>query len=53
MTFKDLKLQLSKLNSNQDNRLYVLRNKPFWIWDRQEHLKLAIETNTRGFRYKA
>ena len=34
MTFKDLKLQLSKLNSNQDNRLYVLRNKPFWIWDR-------------------
>jgi hypothetical protein len=34
LTFKDLKQQLAKLqsNTNQDNRLDVLRNKPFWIW---------------------
>jgi hypothetical protein len=47
MTFKDLKLQLSKLqsNTNQDNRLHILRNKPFRIWDRDTHLKQAIDAN--------
>lgn len=45
MTFKDLKLQLSKLqsNTNQDNRLDFLRDKPFWIWDKEEHFKQAIQ----------
>jgi hypothetical protein len=44
LTFKDLKQQLAKLqsNTNQDNRLDVLRNKPFWIWNKQEHLKQAV-----------
>jgi hypothetical protein len=23
----------------------VLQDKPFWIWDKQVHLRLAIETN--------
>ena len=47
LTFKDLKQQLAKLqsNTNQDNRLDVLRNKPFWIWNKQEHLKQAVESN--------
>ena len=34
MTFKDLKLQLSKLSLNHDTRLDILSNKPFWIWDK-------------------
>ena len=33
MTFKDLKLQLSKVRTNQDNRLDTLRDKPLWISD--------------------
>jgi hypothetical protein len=46
MTFKDLKLQLSKLqsNTNQDNRLDVLRNKPFWIWDKKNILNKHPES---------
>ena len=24
---------------------FFLLNKPFWIWNKQEHLKLATETN--------
>ena len=47
MTFKDLKLQLSKLqsNTNQDNRLDIFRNKPFWIWDKEHHKKEYQLTN--------
>ena len=47
LTFKDLKLQISKLqsNNNRDNRLDILRNKPFWIWGKEEHKERFIQTN--------
>ena len=34
-------------NKNQLSlsNLDILKNKPFWIWDKQEHLKVAQETN--------
>ena len=37
--------QQGKLQSSSNTSLNVLKDKPFWIWDKQEHLKLAIETN--------
>ena len=47
MTFKDLKLKLARLqgNSNQNNKLEILKGKAFWIWHKQEHLRLVKETN--------
>ena len=47
MTFKDLKitsyLKLQGLNSDKINRLDILRNKPFWIWDNfMLHIILGI-----------
>ena len=30
-------------NSNQLSSFDILRNKPFWIWDKAEHLQKAIE----------
>jgi hypothetical protein len=35
-------------NNNKNTLPYwsdILKNKPFWIWDKQEHLKGVIETN--------
>ena len=36
-----------KQNQNQLSQfnLDILKDKPFWIWDKQEHLKIALETN--------
>jgi hypothetical protein len=47
LTFKDLKTQLSKLQpSAEDLRVFErLRNKPFWIWDQEQHRKEDIKTN--------
>jgi hypothetical protein len=36
-----LRQSIQKSQSN----LSVLSGVPFWIWDKQEHLKQAIETN--------
>ena len=46
MTFKDLqKLIHSQQNSEQIKLLEMLRNKPFWIWDQQQHRLEDIKTN--------
>ena len=45
--------KLRQSTQKSQSNLDILRDKPFWIWDKQEHLKLAIETNTRVFRYNA
>jgi hypothetical protein len=37
-------IQKSQSSSNNSN-LDILKDKPFWIWDREEHLQLAKETN--------
>ena len=43
--------QRQSIQKSQSNNsaLDILNDKPFWVWDKQEHLKLAIETNTRVF----
>ena len=46
MTLRDLKLRISKqVSSTQDKRLDILNNKPFWIWDKEEHKKQYILSN--------
>ena len=45
MTFKDLKLHLSKLQPIGDSRLAILRNKPFWIWSKEQHKHEYQRTN--------
>ena len=41
--------QRKKIEQNQSNNksywFHILSNKPFWIWDKAEHLRLAKETN--------
>ena len=32
-------------SSNNNSGLDILKDKPFWIWDKTEHLRLAKETN--------
>ncbi len=45
MTFKDLRKRVG-LKTIHQNLLYDrLKNKPFWIWDQQQHKKIDIETN--------
>ena len=45
MTFKDLKKRVT-LESHQQSRLFErLRNKPFWIWDIEQHKQEDIRTN--------
>jgi len=46
LTFKDLRSQLSKLQpSPEDSKvLERLRNKPFWIWDQEQHRLEDIRT---------
>ena len=48
MAFKDFKQKLAKLQGNNNSNLELLKNKPFWIWDKSEHLAKAIETNQQG-----
>jgi hypothetical protein len=45
MTFKDLKRRLETQQSTLSSEFVQLLNKPFWIWDREKHLRLATETN--------
>jgi hypothetical protein len=45
MTFKDLKRRLETQQSTLSSEFVQLLNKPFWIWDKAEHLRLAKETN--------
>ena len=44
MTFKDLKRRLETQQSTFSSEFVQLLNKPFWIWDKDEHLRLATET---------
>jgi hypothetical protein len=44
MTFKDLRKRVS-LKTIHQNLYDRLKNKPFWIWDQQQHKKIDIETN--------
>ena len=48
MTFKDLKKRLSNSKSleQQQSKIFDrLCNKPFWIWDIQEHKQEDARTN--------
>ena len=45
MTFKDLKKRVS-LGVQQQSKLFErLHNKPFWIWNIEEHKQEDIKTN--------
>jgi hypothetical protein len=46
MTFKDLKKRVSCSNQQQTQYFDKLQNKPFWIWNIEEH-KLE-DTRTKG-----
>src|SRR5262245_58656973 len=37
--------KLLSSNSTVTVALDILKNKPFWIWDKSEHLQLAQKTN--------
>ena len=46
MTFKDLKKKVSLEVTQQQYRLFeTLQNKPFWIWDKQQHKQEDLKTN--------
>jgi hypothetical protein len=46
VTFKDLKKRVSLEASNEQSRLFERpRNKPFWIWNTEEHKQADIRTN--------
>jgi hypothetical protein len=46
VAFKDLqKLVQSQSNQEYNQVLQRLRNKPFWIWDQQQHKREDIKTN--------
>ena len=46
MTFKDLKKRVSLELPQQQYRLFErLQNKPFWIWDIEDHRKADFLTN--------
>ena len=44
-----IRLQNQKNQQNQSlqSSLDILKNKPFWMWDKAEHLRLAKETNQK------
>jgi hypothetical protein len=46
MTFKDLKKKITSSSSNQQQTQYFdrLRNKPFWIWNIEEHKQEDLRT---------
>ena len=46
MTFKELKkrISLQQPSQQQTNFLDILRNKPFWIWDKDMHKIEDIKT---------
>lgn len=39
------KLRQFQQRSQSSSALDILKDKPFWIWDKQEHFKQAVETN--------
>jgi hypothetical protein len=46
VTFKDLKKRLTLEVTQQQIKLFErLKNKPFWIWDMEEHKQEDIKTN--------
>jgi hypothetical protein len=46
VTFKDLKKRVSRLETSQEHKILErLRNKPFWIWNIEEHKQEDIKTN--------
>jgi hypothetical protein len=47
VTFKDLKkrVSLEALTQQQSKLAERLHNKPFWIWDVQEHKEEDVRTN--------
>jgi hypothetical protein len=48
LTFKDLKKRVSLEITTQQSKLFVgLHNKPFWIWNVDEHKQAEIRTNGR------
>jgi hypothetical protein len=47
LTFKDLKKRIN-LTAQQQSRLFErLLNKPFWIWDQQQHKLEDIQNKWR------
>ena len=46
MTFKDLQKLVQSHSNGQQNELFErLNNKPFWIWNQQQHKLQDIKTN--------
>ena len=46
MTFKELRKRVTLETSQQQYRLFEkLLNKPFWIWDKQQHKQEDIKTD--------
>jgi hypothetical protein len=46
LTFKDLKKRVSLEATQQQSKLFErLENKPFWIWNIEEHKQQDINTN--------
>jgi hypothetical protein len=46
LTFKDLKKKVSLEITSQQTKLFErLLNKPFWIWDQQQHKQEDIRTD--------
>jgi hypothetical protein len=46
LTFRDLKkrVSLETVAQQQSNPLERLQNKPFWIWNKEEHRQQDIKT---------
>jgi hypothetical protein len=44
VTFKDLKKRVTLLTAQESKALEHLRNKPFWIWNTEEHRQEDIKT---------
>jgi hypothetical protein len=46
VTFKDLRKRVSLVEAAHQSKMFDgLRNKPFWIWDQQQHKSEDIRTN--------
>jgi hypothetical protein len=46
MTFRDLKRRISSSRSQQQTQFFdKLHNKPFWIWNIEEHKREDVRTN--------
>jgi hypothetical protein len=44
MTFKDLKKRIINSSNQQQQSFDILQNKPFWIWNIEEHKLEDIRT---------